>query len=162
MPHTKLHRPDEQLRDAAFVVEHGAAQAPQALASVWVLTSQPFATLASQSAKSASQLMLQFPAAQVGVPFCDGHTAGQAPQCSGSVLRSTSQPFSALPSQLPKPEPQLIWQASTAQLAVPPADEQTTSQPLQLLGSVRVLTSQPSSLAPGWGPLQSARPALHV
>jgi len=57
---------------------------------------------------------------------------------------------------------QAMLQTPCAQVAVPLLELQTLPQLLQFLGSLRVSTSQPSSLAPGSGPLQSAKPGLQV
>lgn len=52
------------------------------------------------------QLRTQEPDAQFGAPE-EVHAVAQAPQCPGSFVRLTSQPFAGLPSQSAKPELQV-------------------------------------------------------
>ena len=151
-----------QLRDKALVVAHGALQPPQLLASVPMFISQPFVTWESQLAKFGLQVMPQLPPLQLAVPFWEGHGALQLPQWLVSVLRLRSQPFAALRSQLPKPLLQLIEQLPALQLAMPPVELQTVPQPPQLLTSFCRSISQPSSVEPACGPLQSEKPPLQV
>ena len=63
--------------------------------------------------------MLHVPEVQAGVPFCALHTLLQLPQCVTSVEKFTSQPFAALPSQLPNEGPQVMAQNPRLQLGVP-------------------------------------------
>jgi hypothetical protein len=75
------------------------------------------------------------------------------------VLRSVSQPFIALPSQLPRPALHVNPQTDAAHVAVAPmtAPHDRPHIP-QLVGLERVSTSQPSDALP----LQSAKPAMQV
>lgn len=52
----------------------------------------------------------------------------QLPQFETLVLMLVSQPLPALPSQLPKPEPQLIVQTPPPQLGLPFTAEQAAPQ----------------------------------
>ena len=82
----------------------------------------------------------------------------QAPQLPLSMVRSVSQPFAGLPSQLPKPALQTMAHWPPAQVAVPLVDGQTLPQPPQLLGLDCTLTSQPSKGLP----LQFEKPVLQT
>ncbi len=83
----------------ALAGRHTLPQAPQLVALVVTLVSQPLPRAPSQSAKPDAQVMRQTPAAHEGAPLVLLHTVGQAPQCRGSVPRFTSQPLEGLPSQ---------------------------------------------------------------
>ena len=122
---------------------HAFAHVPQWVASFLRLTSQPFATLPSQFAKFVAQLIWHAPAAQDAVPLLMLHAAVQVLQCSGSVPRFVSQPFVALPSQLPNPTLQVIPHTPLAQVAVPLVESQTVPQPPQFAGAVLTFVSQP-------------------
>jgi hypothetical protein len=74
------------------------------------------------------------------------------------VLRSTSQPFIALPSQLPRPALHVNPQADAEHVALAPAGTgQARPHIPQFVRLVRVSTSQPSDALP----LQSAKPGRH-
>ena len=94
--HAPLHTPAAQVRVGTFVVEQTPAQVPQCKGSVVVLISQPLATLLSQLAKPAAQLMPQVLAAQLAVPFVVLQTFVQVPQLFLSVVTLISQPFDSL------------------------------------------------------------------
>ncbi len=94
--------------------------------------------------------------------FTAEHAPPHDPQFDVSVASATSHPFAALPSQLAKPVLQTMPHVDPAQNGVPAVPSQTTPQAPQLRGLVATFVSQPSSLEPGWGPLQSAKPGLHV
>lgn len=79
----------------------------------------------------ALQLIPQTPDAQLAVPLVVLHAFGHEPQCSGSVLRFTSQPFATLLSQLENPLLQAMAQAPAAQEAVPLVELQVPPQPPQ-------------------------------
>jgi len=71
----------------------------------------------------------QPPLTQVCAPT---HEKLQEPQWAGSVLRLTLQPFVAdVPSQLAKPELQVIEHMPPEHVAVPLTDEQAFEQELQ-------------------------------
>jgi hypothetical protein len=80
----------------------------------------------------------------------------QLPQCAGSVARSTQEPEQLVGVGLT----QLGTQPPAWQSGVPP--EQVPAHEPQCVGSLLVLASQPSSVEPGIGPLQSAKGAVHV
>jgi hypothetical protein len=62
--------------------------------------------------------MAQAPSAQVAPALANAQVVAQAPQCA-IVVRSSSQPFTAFPSQSAYPPVQTGWQALDAQLVVP-------------------------------------------
>jgi len=95
---------------------HPAPQAPQWVELVRVSTSQPLEATPSQSAKPARQVNPQAPAAQVAAAFAlAGQAAPQRPQCCTLVLVFTSQPLTALPSQLPMPDAQAPMEHTPAE-----------------------------------------------
>ena len=125
--------------------------------SVLRSTSQPVAALPSQLPKFGLQVMLQVPPEQLAVPFVELQALGQAPQWLGSVERLASQPFVALPSQLPNPGLHSIPQVPALQLRVPFVELHALGQAPQCAGSFVKLTSQPLAGLPS----QSANPGLH-
>jgi hypothetical protein len=83
----------------------------------------------------------------------------QEPQLAALVARVVSQPFVALPSQLPKPElHDPTEQTPEEQAAVAFGSEQPLPQAPQFPTLVCVLVSQPLDAMPS----QSAHPATHV
>ncbi len=75
------------------------------------------------------------------------------------MLTSVSQPFAALPSQLPRPALQVNPQTDAVHVALAPVGAaQARPHIPQLPRLVRVSTSQPSEGLP----LQSAKPVRHV
>jgi hypothetical protein len=94
MPHT----PPVQL-GVPPDVEHLFPQPLQLFTLVAVLTSQPLAALASQSANPVVHWMEHWPPEQLGVPFTVLHACPQPPQFCALVFRLTSQPLAAVPSQ---------------------------------------------------------------
>jgi len=97
----------ERHTPTALKSEHAAPQDPQWVELVLVFTSQPLEATPSQSAKPALQVKPQAPAEQVAVALAlAGQGAPQRPQCCTLVLVFTSQPLTALPSQLPIPATQ--------------------------------------------------------
>jgi hypothetical protein len=79
-------------------------QRPQCAGLVLSATSQPSEPSMLQSPKPALHVNPQVLATHVRVEFATvGHGREQPPQCSGLLLKSTSQPFVATASQLPKP-----------------------------------------------------------
>ena len=73
-----------------------------------VLVSQPLTALPSQLPKPALHVGTHAPDVQVVEPFAFTHCVVQAPQLERLVLVLVSQPFEALPSQLPKPAVQAL------------------------------------------------------
>ncbi len=77
-------------------------QAPQFVALVWRLTSQPSVGSRLQSAKPAVQLPTpHVPATHAAVALGSEHTRPQPPQFRASVCTFASQPLASLPSQFP-------------------------------------------------------------
>src|SRR5689334_5172700 len=101
--------------ETAFARLHVAPQPPQLARLVKTLVSQPLARSLSQLAKGMLQMMPQLPPVQVAVPLVLLQMLPQPPQLLMSPVVLVSQPFAALPSQLPKPALQL------ATVQVPPA-----------------------------------------
>ena len=122
---------------------HAFAQVPQWVASFLRLTSQPFATFPSQSAKFAAQLIWHAPAVQDAVPLLVLQAAEQAPQLPTLVLVFVSQPFPTLLSQFPYPALHATPQCPALQLAVPFVPLQAVLQAPQFVALVSVLVSQP-------------------
>jgi len=115
-------------------------QPPQWLCETRVSISQPSPAIMSQSAKPALQVSEQTPEEQRGVawgPATQG--ARQPPQLDTSVLRSASQPLATLPSQSPRPPPQVEVQTPRVQAPMP---HERPQEP-QLAPLVSVFTSQP-------------------
>ncbi len=134
---------------------------------VSTFTSQPSSVAPGcgplQSRNDPVHVYVQSPAAQVRAElFALEQGAAHAPQCETFVARFTSQPLAAFPSQSAKPGLQVIPQVPPEQIAVPLVELQTLLHEPHRVGSMRVFTSQPSSVAPGVGPLQSAKPPVHV
>jgi hypothetical protein len=102
--------------------------------------------------------MAQAPPEQTAVACISAQIIPQVPQLRASVANVASHPFIALPSQLPKPAVQAIWQAPPAQEATPFAVEQALPQPPQLRTSAAVLVSQPVEAIVS----QSVNPALQA
>jgi hypothetical protein len=78
-------------------------QVPQLVTVVLRFVSQPFATLPSQLPNPVEQPMAHVPPEHDGVPFAAEQGAPHAPQFAVLEFRLVSQPFAALPSQLPNP-----------------------------------------------------------
>jgi hypothetical protein len=83
----------------ALARAHARPQAPQWDAAVLVFVSQPSLTSVLQLPRPAAQVMPHAPAAQLAAPPAVLHALVHAPQRAGSVLRFTSQPLAATPSQ---------------------------------------------------------------
>ena len=92
--HAIAHVPP--LHEAAPLFElHTLPQAPQLLAAVAVLVSQPFATFPSQLPHPGEHAIEQALPEHDGCPFVELHALPQAPQfCTSSVV-CTSQPSPA-------------------------------------------------------------------
>jgi hypothetical protein len=135
----------------AFATTHALPQAPQLLASIPSLTSQPSVALPLQSAKPA----LHAATAHLPAPHDDAalgslQATPHAPQFVGS-----ERVFVHDRLQLVSPAPQAVVQAPSLQTSVP---EQAVPHPPQLATLFRKLTSHPSVAMA----LQSAKPALHA
>ena len=128
----------------------GLPQRPQCAAAPRRSTSQPFAGSPSQSPKPSSQrAMPQRPAAHTPVARAGAQARPQAPQWAAAVLRSTSQPVVALPSQSPRPAGQRSPQRPAVQVATPfGPDAQANPQAPQCATSEAVSRSQPLTALP--------------
>jgi len=152
------HAPSAQLA-VPFVLEHAVPHAPQFAALVCVFTSQPFAGLPSQLPNPAPQVpSVQVPEAHDSLAFAKSQSAPQVPQFV-SVVRFVSQPFPALPSQLPKPvvQPE-SWHAPARHVGLPFVKLHTWPQVPQFPELVPVLVSQPFATLPS----QLPNPAVHA
>jgi hypothetical protein len=133
-------------------------QLPQLLMLLLRFTSQPLPTIESQFAKPALQeAMPHAPAEQLEVAFEAEQVVAHVPQWVGSVLRLTSQPFAALPSQFEKPALQLMPQVVPSHVAEPLAG---TAQAVQLapqFATDALLTQLPPH---AWKPALHAIPQL--
>jgi hypothetical protein len=154
--HTSRQLPEKQIAFGA----QARPQAPQFARSLLSAISQPFVALLSQFAKPAPQApRAQVPVAQVAEALAKAQTRPQAPQLRTSVCVSTSQPFAALPSQLPKPALHATPQAPDAQVAEAFArGGHTVPQAPQFAALVLVLTSHPLAGSPS----QFAEPAAQT
>jgi hypothetical protein len=124
---------------------HTVEQLPQWAGSVFRFTSQPLLrALPSQLPKPELQAMPHTPEVQLAVPFAALHGVPHPPQWLTLVLKLASQPLvRASPSQLPKPDVQVMPQAPPEQVAVPLVELQPPPQLPQFATLVLVLTSQP-------------------
>jgi len=146
-----VHTPNEQTSPEA----HCRPQAPQLLRSLCSAASQPLLALVSQLAKfSAHAPSAQVPLAQLAAALAKKQGRPQPPQCVVLVVVLVSQPFTASPSQLPKPVLQVPSRHTPpAHDTAPLVRVQAWPQPPQFARLVEVSTSQPSPALP----LQSAR-----
>jgi len=99
--HPIEHDPRAQLGVPLLLLQI-VPQAPQFATLICVFISQPLAPAPSQLPKPEEQApSAQLPEAQDSAAFARSQTAPHVPQLD-SVVRLVSQPFAALPSQLPK------------------------------------------------------------
>src|SRR5204862_421374 len=98
------------------------------------------------------------PPVQAAVALARLQALPQVPQLASVVLRLVSQPLPTLPSQLPKPAVQAIWQAPPTQLAAPFVVEQALPQAPQCEVLVLSVVSQPLATLPS----QLPKPALQA
>jgi hypothetical protein len=99
------------------------------------------------------------PPEHAGVAFGSEHAVAQAPQFATDVRVSTSQPFAAFASQLPKPALQgPSAQTPDAHVAIAFANAHALPQAPQFAIEVWMLVSHPLAVFPS----QSARPGEHV
>ncbi|MBI5518036.1 MAG: hypothetical protein HY909_29970 [Deltaproteobacteria bacterium] len=140
----------------AFAREHTRPQAPQCIADVCTLVSQPVEAIRSQSPKPEAQLCaMHVPARHAAVEvLASAQRVPHIPQLPGSL--------SVLAQYAPGPAPQVA--SGAAQLAAQAPDAHTCpaaqriEQRPQLPRSDSVLTSQPSTGIP----LQSAKPGRQL
>jgi hypothetical protein len=129
-------------------VAHGAQTGPPQSTSV-----------SCPSLTPSLQVLLHRPAVQKSPAM---HVFPQVPQFLGSVLRLVSQPFEALPSQLPNPALHVIVHWPLEQAGVPFVPLQAIPQPPQLLGSVWVLLQVPAQFVWPDPQVTTHAPAMHV
>jgi hypothetical protein len=160
---------------APLAFEHATAHVPQC-ATVSSCASQPFScALPSQLPQPDVQLIPHTPAAQDGEPLVLLHTVPQAPQLPVLLLRSVSQPFASLPSQLPQPWlHEEIWQLPVAHVAVALARLHGAPHVPQLVSELswvsQPFASLPSQLPQPWLQLEQPQtpatqlgaPLVHV
>ena len=156
--HVGTHTPVVHVVDPLGFVQP-LPQEPQLDTDVFVLTSQPVDARPSQFPNPVLQAMVHAPSEHPGEPFVPLHAEPHAPQCEALVSVLVSQPFTALPSQLPKP----ALQAPSVQTPLTHdsaafARLHTAPHPPQLARLVFVFVSQPLPALPS----QSPRPGLHV
>ncbi len=133
---------------------------PQLVSFDWTFRSQPSSDWGAvgsvQLPKPRSQLDVQRPPEHARDATLELlHDRPHEPQWFTFVANVTSQPFCALPSQLPQPAEQVGTQEPSTQLVEPHAFEQTVPHDPQLFTDEGRCASHPSSMAPGCGPLQS-------
>jgi hypothetical protein len=117
--------------------------------------------LPSQSPKPGAQLGAQTPLIHAAEPFGLAQATMQEPQCCELVLVFVSQPFVGSPSQLENPGLHVGMQRPPMHAVVPFGLTQATPQAPQFCKLLSRSASQPSSVAPGAGPLQFAKPGAH-
>jgi hypothetical protein len=116
---------------------HAVAQAPQ-LVVVFSGVSHPLPTFESQLPNPRLQAIEHVLFAQVGVPLFVEHAAPQLPQCATVFCVFVSQPFSAIPSQLPNPvSHDTIAQAPVVQVSVAFGRAHAEAHAPQLVSVVR-------------------------
>jgi hypothetical protein len=128
------------------------------LTSAVVPVSQPLTALPSQLPNPALHTGWHALDAQLVVPCPFVHAVPQAPQFAVVLVRFTSQPVDANPSQLPKPALHEMEQVPVEQDAVPFVPLQAAPHPPQFAADVFVFVSQPLTALPS----QFPNPALHV
>ena len=126
-----------------LVVLHAAEQAPQFVALVVVLTSQPLAALLSQFSYPALHTIPHCPPLHVAVPLVALHAVAQLPHFAAFAFVFVSQPFSTVPSQFPYPTLHAIPHSPLLHVAVPLVPLHVVAHVPQRLGVVCRLTSQP-------------------
>jgi hypothetical protein len=133
-------------------------QPPHVDMPVLKFASQPFTALPSQLPKPALQAGTQTPVVHAVDPFGFVHAVPQAPQFAAVVLRLTSHPVEARPSQLPKPVLHAMVQAPREHPAEPFVPLQAEPQAPQFDTFVSVLVSHPFPALAS----QLPNPELHV
>jgi hypothetical protein len=138
--HTKEHPPAVQTAAAFAGAAQTLPQVPQLRGSVWVLVQLP-----AHSVSPEAQVARHTPAEQT----CPAPQALlHAPQLARSLWVFTSQPLTALPSQLAKPVSQVVsWHAPLVHADAPLEKRQVKPQAPQLLTLVSAV-SQPLPALP--------------
>jgi hypothetical protein len=152
LPDPALHETSWQVPVAqdtlAFVAEQATPHPPQSVV-VRRFVSQPLFGLPSQLANPDAQVGAQAPAVQLVAPLAFVHATPHAPQLVRLVPRLASQPFAALPSQLPNPALHVATvQTPDAHAALAFGSEQTLPQDPQLDAVVCVFVSHPFVATP--------------
>ncbi len=144
--------------------EQRVPQAPQWVALVPRLVSQPLLGSPSQSPKpSLQRARVHAPAAQPATPLATTHALPQAPQWAGAVASSTSQPLAGSPSQSAKPASQVAPQRESSQVAVACGRAgQALRHAPQWAGLAARSTSQPLAAAPSQLPKPVAQTTAHA
>jgi hypothetical protein len=163
---SQLPQPAVQLGTQALLVqavvpwalEHTVVQEPQWLTSAEVPVSQPLTALPSQLPQPATHTGWQALDAQLVVPWAFVQFVPQVPQFAVVLVRFTSQPVDANPSQLPKPELHEMEHVPLPQDAVPFVLLHAWPQPPQCATVVFVFVSQPFTALPS----QFPNPALQL
>ncbi len=152
---TRAHAPAVQAA-VALGSAQGRWHAPQLVALVWRLVSQPLSGAPSQSPYPVAQpTTVHAPEAHPGVEtFGSAQPAPHAPQCAGLLVVFAQKVADPVP-QVRRGDAQVVAQTPPEHTC--PA-VQVTPQAPQLVASERVSTSQPSA---GFM-LQSAKPARHA
>jgi hypothetical protein len=158
--HMNEHIPAEHAGSAFTGAEQALSHAPQFVAEVSRLASQPSITTPLQSSNPASHAAIPHtPAEHSGVAFGVWHAAPQPPQFWTSALVGCSQPVLASPSQSSNPASHTSEHAPAAHTAVPFGPlGQTLSQAPQCKVEVSTLASHPFA---AWLS-QSSKPASHA
>ncbi len=145
--------------DVVIVNQPGAHRAAEHARTAPQFNSHPSTALALQLFQpEVHDATVHVLAAQLGTPLATAHGLAHAPQFASDVRRSASQPFAAIPSQLPK----LVLQVKPhvapvhALLAFATAGHAAPHIP-QLASDVRVSVSQPFAAIAS----QLPRPAAH-
>jgi hypothetical protein len=136
-PKPVLHVPSwhaEPLHIAPALAKVQTVPQPLQLATLLVrFVSQPSETWPLQLPNPVEHVIEQVPAEHEGVPFVVEQGAPQAPQLVLLVCVLVSQPFAALPSQLPNPAlHDTSWHVPVAQEALPLVIAQAVPQAPQL------------------------------
>lgn len=170
--HVELQVPPEQDRVATLLLLQLRPQTPQLSGSVLTLVSQPLSAVGGEGCvqllypdwHSESHLPIE---QERDETWLDEHFRPQAPQLSGSNATDVSHPLSIAGGlgvvQSSYPDAHVGLQTPPLQASVCTLDElQTCPQAPQLLVSVPVLVSQPSSSAGARGWVQLAHPLEQV
>jgi len=140
--HDGTHVPAEQEVVPCGLVQE-MPQPPQLETPVFRFASQPLTALPSQFPKPELQVGTHTPVVQTVDPFGFVQEVPQVPQFAAVVLRLTSQPVDARPSQFPKPVLHAIVHAPSEQPAEPFVPLQAEPHAPQFETFVSVFVSQP-------------------
>ena len=153
--HAIPHCPPLQLA-VPFVPLQAVLQAPQFVALVLVLISQPLAALLSQFSNPTLHAIPHCPPLQLAVPFVLLHGVAQVPQFAAFVFVFVSQPLPRMPSQFPNPALHTIPHCPPLHVAVPLVVLHAVAQLPHFAAFVFVFVSQPFATAPSQFPYPTA------